>query len=307
MEKYWRRSWVLAGLQSGWLGTAKLQATELLLYQPPTIVSGHRSRQIPVVRSSGTADHLAPTDRSSLSFGPDLGMGRRRIRLALVAGSKLFELDLFSADALAEMCDFPALFDRLDPDWVDQALAATGKASMRRRRFPTESVVWLVVGMALARKESIALVASNLDVAMEDVNARPTVAESALLQARNRLRQGPWNWLFEPDRLRKGRRSSTHRRVARPRAVRCRGGEGARTRQRGNYQAFGTQAAGNRVERVFPLVRAVTVVALRSHQLVAGTFAGYGTGELTFASELWDSIPADSLTLIDRTLPSRRR
>ena len=37
----------------------------------------------------------------------------------------------------------------LDPAWIEQALAATGKASMRRRKLPAEHAVWLVIGLAL--------------------------------------------------------------------------------------------------------------------------------------------------------------
>jgi Insertion element 4 transposase N-terminal len=46
-------------------------------------------------------------------------------------------------------------YDRLtasiDPAWVDAALAATGTATLRKRRLPAEQVIWLVLGMALSR------------------------------------------------------------------------------------------------------------------------------------------------------------
>ena len=37
----------------------------------------------------------------------------------------------------------------LDPQWIEDALTATGTATLRRRRLPAEQVVWLVLGMAL--------------------------------------------------------------------------------------------------------------------------------------------------------------
>ena len=37
----------------------------------------------------------------------------------------------------------------IDPQWIDQALSSTGKASIRRRKLPAEHVVWLVIGLAL--------------------------------------------------------------------------------------------------------------------------------------------------------------
>ena len=39
----------------------------------------------------------------------------------------------------------------IDPDWIEQALGATGKASIRRRKLPAEHAVWLVIGLALFR------------------------------------------------------------------------------------------------------------------------------------------------------------
>jgi len=66
-----------------------------------------------------------------------------------------------------------------------------------------------------------------------------------------------------------------------------------------NFETFGTQVARARGETAFPLVRAVTVVALRSHLLLAGAFDGHGVGELTLADRLWEAIPDDSL-IVDR-------
>ncbi len=37
----------------------------------------------------------------------------------------------------------------LDPDWIEQALASTGKASIRRRKLPAEQAVWLVLGICV--------------------------------------------------------------------------------------------------------------------------------------------------------------
>lgn len=36
----------------------------------------------------------------------------------------------------------------LEPEWIEQALQYTGKATLRRRRLPAEQVVWLVIGIS---------------------------------------------------------------------------------------------------------------------------------------------------------------
>jgi len=52
----------------------------------------------------------------------------------------------------------PARLDRftslIDPAWIQQALHATGTASLRRR-LPAEQAIWLVIGLALFRNQPI--------------------------------------------------------------------------------------------------------------------------------------------------------
>src|SRR5213595_1619982 len=47
--------------------------------------------------------------------------------------------------------DFARLGEHLPYEWVEQAVQATGTASVRRRRLPAEQVVWLVIALALPR------------------------------------------------------------------------------------------------------------------------------------------------------------
>ena len=66
-----------------------------------------------------------------------------------------------------------------------------------------------------------------------------------------------------------------------------------------NRTHFGGHATG-RGESGYPLVRFVTLMALRSHLLAAVRFGPYGTSEMKFAREMWKEIPDDSLTILDR-------
>lgn len=50
----------------------------------------------------------------------------------------------------------------LEPQWIEEALTATGTASVRRRKFPAEQVIWLVLGMALFADRSIRAVLDHL-------------------------------------------------------------------------------------------------------------------------------------------------
>jgi hypothetical protein len=75
--------------------------------------------------------------------------------------------------------DFEHFAQDVAPEWIVEALAATGTATMRRRRLPVEQVPWLVIGMALFRDRPIAEVVNKLDLALPSP-VSPTVAPSAI-------------------------------------------------------------------------------------------------------------------------------
>lgn len=52
--------------------------------------------------------------------------------------------------------DFGTLSRNIDPQWITQALAATGTASVRKRKLPAQQVIWLVIALAMYRHQSIA-------------------------------------------------------------------------------------------------------------------------------------------------------
>jgi hypothetical protein len=92
---------------------------------------------------------------------------------------------------------FSLFAQSLDPAWVEQALTATGTATLRRRKLPAEYVVWLVIGMAMLRDRSIAEVVRHLDLVMPTpTGKRQHVSSGAVVQARDRLGAEPLAWLF---------------------------------------------------------------------------------------------------------------
>lgn len=74
-----------------------------------------------------------------------------------------------------------ALSSAINPNWIAHSLAATGKASIRRRKLPAEQVVWLVIALALHRGQSIPQVTAHLDLVLPD-EANPDIAKSTLTQ-----------------------------------------------------------------------------------------------------------------------------
>ena len=61
---------------------------------------------------------------------------------------------------------FEGLKSQVGLKWVEDALAQTGVARVRRRKLPAEQIVWLVIGMALYRDRPIPEVVQRLNLVL---------------------------------------------------------------------------------------------------------------------------------------------
>ena len=188
----------------------------------------------------------------------------------------------------------------IEPSWVLEALSATGTATLRRRRFPAEQVIWLVLGMALFRDLPIVDVVKELALVLPGSGAG-RIAASAVMQARARLGASPLQWLFERCAEAWAKTSADRLRW---RGLAVYGVDGTTVRvpdSPENRAEFGGQrAGGGRGVSGYPLVRVVTLMALRSHLLLAARFGPYNVSERKYARDLWPSVPDDSLVIVDR-------
>ena len=200
--------------------------------------------------------------------------------------------------ALPENLD--GLRAHLNPDWIEEALCYAGVASIRRRRLPAEQVVWLVIGMALYRREPIERIVEKLDLAVPDPKGT-LLAKSAIAQARQRLKDEALEYLFTVTAAEWSARSADAHRW---RGYALYGWDGTTMRvpdSPENRAEFGGQRAGaGRGDSGYPMVRVVAAMALRSHVLSDFRVADYGTGETTLARGLWSSVPDNSLVIFDR-------
>jgi hypothetical protein len=192
---------------------------------------------------------------------------------------------------------FESFSRHLDRAWIEEALATTGCATLRRRRLPCEQVVWLVIGMGLLRDRPIIEVVRHLDLALP-ARTNGGVASSAVTQARQRVGAAPLEWLFVRTATEWGRQSADRHRW---RGLAVYGVDGTSLRlpdSDENRDHFGGQRA-IRGESGYPQLRLVVLMALRSHVLAAASFGPYG-GELNYAADLWPSVPNESLCIVDR-------
>lgn len=202
-----------------------------------------------------------------------------------------------SVAGFAKPPEFEDLRRNIEAEWIEQALRATGTATLRRRRLPAEQVVWLVIGMALFRNRSIHDIVSKLDLVLPGVT--PTVVPSAVADARARLGSEPMEWLFTRT-ADEWAHASARRNEWRGMAIYGVDGSTLRVPDSDeNRQTFGVSVA-YRGESAYPLIRMAALMALRSHLLGAVAFGPYGDGEHRYAAALWASVPDDSVTIVDR-------
>lgn len=199
---------------------------------------------------------------------------------------------------------FPKFVASLAPEWIEEALEATGTATIRKRRLPAEQVVWLVIGMCIFRDLSMKELVATLDLALPGKRG-VRVAPSSIVQARDRLGDEPIRWLFERIATTWGHASA---RKHAWRGLALYGADGTTVRipdSVENRAHFGGQDTRWESTSGYPMVRMVTLMALRSHILAAARFGPYDS-EHVYANELWPLIPDDSLAIVDRNFLAAR-
>ena len=195
-------------------------------------------------------------------------------------------LEALPANGIAELSAL------LDPAWIEQALAATGKASVRRRKLPAEHAVWLVIGLALFRHMPLWQVVQEMALTLD---GKELPAPSASVQARQRLGAQPMEHLFALLTNAWGRAHAVHTGDLRVLAVD--GVVWSTPDSADNRQALGSGQT-QYGPQPWPMVRAVCLLDTDSHELLDARLGDYSCGELTLAAGLRGL--DHSITLFDR-------
>ena len=193
----------------------------------------------------------------------------------------------------------PASLDQLsaliEPQWIEQALTSTGKASVRRRKLPAEHMVWLVIGMALFRNQPIWHVVRQLDLTL---NGQPIAAPSAAVQGRQRLGEEPLQQLFGLlSRAWTSGSVAPCERVLGLRVLAVDGVVWSALDTPENRQSLGCNS-NQHGPGSQPQIRAVCLMDTHTHELLDARLGSMAQGELTLAAQL-DGCD-QSLTVFDR-------
>src|SRR5687767_5127914 len=207
---------------------------------------------------------------------------------------------LLAVGAAERPASFEEFSAAIDPAWVATALAATGTASVRRRKVPADYVVWLVIAMALFRDRAIAQVVQHLALVLPTPQGRGTVTPGALVQARTRLGPRPVAALFTTSAQRWIAASAA---AARWRGLAVYAVDGTTLRvadSADNHARFGRPGTSRGGPAGYPQVRVVVLLAVRSHLVAAAALGPYTKSEPALAASLWADLPDHSVVLLDR-------
>src|SRR5215218_2831067 len=164
-------------------------------------------------------------------------------------------------------------------------LTRTGRASERRRSLPADSVIWLVIAMALFAADSIPKAWRRLHPSRD----RPEPTDSAFSQARRRLGVAPLRQLF----LETARPMATHQTVgATYRGWRLMGLDGTTPDlpdTPDNARVFG-RPGGGRADGAFPQVRLLALCELGTRAICGLAVKPGRRGEQVMAGPLIDRL-----------------
>lgn len=167
----------------------------------------------------------------------------------------------------------------IDPGWIEQALKASGKASIRRRKLPAEHAVWLVIGLALFRKRPLWQVVQQLELSL-DGQALP--APSVSVQARQRLGEEPLQRLFGLLTQAWGRSPQPEQAL---RVLAVDGVVWSAPDTPDNRQQLGSCSTVHG-PLPWPQIRATCLMDTHSHELLDAKLGGMDCGELSLAAQL---------------------
>ncbi len=211
-----------------------------------------------------------------------------------------YALTDFLENAQSDVSQLATFSEHIPDEWVQSAAALSSQATIRRRRLPNDMVLWLVVGMAFFRNEPIAEVARRLNICADGLADEALLAKSALTQARQRLGKDALKWLFRQCAQRWGaeRYPDDHWQGLQVFAI-----DGALFRTQENTELREHFGSGNTVgprQTPYPVLRLVTLMNVRSHIIMDADISPYRKGEIPLAQPFIDSLPDNSVTLLDK-------
>lgn len=211
---------------------------------------------------------------------------------------------LFDIDELHSFSDLSTFAQHIPVEWVASALDLSSSATIRRRRLPSDQVLWLVLGMALFRNEPISEVARRLNICAQGLASDSLLARSGVSQARQRL-GAELQWLFRQTGECWGKErypgDDWH-------GLPVLAADGAVLRTPDTpalREHFGSGNTSTDRQTPFPMMRLVALMNVRSHVMLDAQPSPYRRSEIRLADEFRDiksSLQHNAVTLRSKTV-----
>ncbi|MDU4840959.1 MAG: IS4 family transposase [Leclercia adecarboxylata] len=180
-----------------------------------------------------------------------------------------------------------SLADLLPPDLIQQAFSLTDTVTLRKRKLPLESMVWLVIGMAIFNNKLLSHIVNLMDIV--DRTGRPFTAPSSVIARRKTLGEDAIRVLFGLTQ------QHWHEEARHPHwnglTLNAVDGVVWRTPDTPENAAAFAKAGNQYGERGCPQVRMVCLMELSSHLLRASVMDRYDVSEVRLAAGLAKQAP----------------
>lgn len=210
------------------------------------------------------------------------------------------QYDLLDLNELFNFSNISSFTQNIPIEWVESALRLSESATIRRRRLPSDQVLWLVLGMALFRDEPVHEVARRLNICAKGLASEHLLARSGVTNARTRLGVAPVESLFRQTGKQWGQERYPEDEWQ---GLRVMAVDGALFRTQDNKvlrEHFGSGNTATQRQTPYPMLRLVALMNVRSHIMVDAQISPFRRGEIPLAEHFLDSIPNDSVTLFDK-------
>lgn len=207
---------------------------------------------------------------------------------------------LLEIDELHQYLDDNTFTQNIPVEWIESALTLSSQATIRRRRLPSDQVLWLVIGMALFRNEPIHEVARRLNICAQGLANESLLAKSGVTKARTRLGSEPIEWLYRKTAKHWGLERYSEDtwkdlQVFAIDSALLRTPDTAELREH-----FGSGNTSTDRQTPFPMMRLVSLMNVRSNVMVDAQISPYRKGEIPQAQSLIHHLPENSVTLLDK-------
>lgn len=189
-----------------------------------------------------------------------------------------------------------SLSELIPTELIHKALALTDTVTLRKRKLPLESMVWLVVGMAVFCNRPMTEIVNLMDIT--ERTGAPFTARSSVIQRRKKLGEDALRELFDITQ------QHWNQQAAHPQwhGLNLFGVDGVvwRTQDTPENRAAFSKPQNQHGEGGYPQVRMVCLMELSSHLINASVFDSEKVSEMKLAAGLSDKAPDNSITLFDK-------